>query len=269
MSIVVPILLLGCGEDPIKQEPPKKVGGHIMVHVPSQSVQIGRSGVVPYDEQPEHRVFVEGFYMTRTEVTNQQFTQFLNEAKLTTAQSVLLFGFKGNSMRPTQVVKTGTRYRPALGRGKFPVSTVTYDGAKAYCSWIGTRLPTEVEWVAAIRGGTDTLYPWGEAATLELANWGMAWKGAMPTTEVGSYPPNAYGIYDGIGNVWEWTSSLYRSYDENKGVDLEDGKERRVLRGGDWFVQPEDVNVYTRFALEPQVRGLMDGGVGFRCVMGT
>ena len=54
-----------------------------------------------------------------------------------------------------------------------------------------------------------------------------------------------------------------------EGVDLEDGKERRVLRGGDWFVQPTDVNVYTRFALEPQVRGLMDGGVGFRCVMGT
>ena len=89
----------------------------------------------------------------------------------------------------------------------------------------------------------------------------------MPTTEVGSFQPNAYGVYDGMGNVWEWTSTQYLPYD-GRTVST-DRKERKVLRGGDWFVQPSDVSVYTRLALEPLVRGLMDGGVGFRCAMGV
>ena len=126
---------------------------------------------------------------------------------------------------------------------------------------------SEAEWVAAIRGGTKTLYPWGETATLEDANWGREWKGYMPTTEVASFQPNAYGVYDGMGNVWEWTSTQYLPYDGR--MVSSDRKERKVLRGGDWFVQPSDVSVYTRLALEPQVRGLMDGVVGFRCAMGA
>ena len=85
--------------------------------------------------------------------------------------------------------------------------------------------------------------------------------------EVGSFPPNNYGVYDGIGNVWEWTSTEYLPYDGR--AVATDYKKRYVLRGGDWFVEPGDVSVYTRMALEPLVRGLMDGAVGFRCVMGA
>ena len=195
------------------------------------------------------------------------FVRFLNEEELTPQQVIQILGFKGNNIRPSQIVYTGKRFRPALGREKFPVATVTYDGAEAYCDWVNMRLPSEAEWVAAIRGGTKTLYPWGDTATLEDANWGREWKGYMPTTEVASFQPNAYGVYDGMGNVWEWTSTQYLPYDGR--MVSSDRKERKVLRGGDWFVQPSDVSVYTRLALEPQVRGLMDGGVGFRCAMGA
>ena len=270
ISRVTPIVLfctgvMGCEEKIPQQNPPKKVGSHLMIHIPAQTVQVGHDGDVPYDEQPEWYETLDSFYITQTEITNADFVRFLNEADLTPQQVIQILGFKGNNIRPSQIVYTGKRFRPALGREKFPVATVTYDGAEAYCQWLKMRLPSEAEWVAAIRGGSQTRYPWGETANIEDANWGREWKGYMPTTEVGSFQPNAYGVYDGIGNVWEWTSTQYLPYD-GRTVST-DRKERKVLRGGDWFVEPSDVSVYTRLALEPQVRGLMDGGVGFRCAM--
>ena len=256
----------GCNET-LEQQPPKKVGPHLMIHIPTQTVQLGRNGTVPYDEQPEWFETLNDFYITQTEITNAEFVEFLNASELKPDQVIQLLGYKGNSMRPSQIVFTGSRFRPALGRENFPVATITYDGAEAYCNWMIMRLPSEAEWVAAVSGGSQALYPWGETASLEDANWGREWRGYMPTTEVGSFPPNAYGLFDGIGNVWEWTSSQYLPYDDR--IVSTDRKERKVLRGGDWFVQPTDVTLYTRLALEPQVRGLMDGGVGFRCAMGV
>ena len=258
--------LMGCNLDS-EQLSPKKVKGHLMLHIPAQTVQIGRDGMVPYDEQPEWFKTVDAFYITQTEVTNAEFTRFLNDSAPSPKKVIPLLGYKGNSTRPTQIVYTGKRFRPAIGREQFPVATVSFAGAEAYCTWLGMRLPSESEWVAAVRGGSKTLYPWGDEASSINANWGQDWKGHMPTTEVGSFEPNGYGLYDGIGNVWEWTTTQYLPYD---GRDIEtDHKTRYVLRGGDWFSEPGEVSVYTRFALEPLVRGLMDGGVGFRCVMGA
>ena len=257
----------GCGKNEPEQLPPKSLKGHLMVHIPTQKVQIGRDGNVPYDEQPQWHQTLDAFYITQTEVTNGAFSQFLNENNMRPDEVIPILGYKGNSTRPTQIVYTGKRFRPALGRDRFPVATVTYSGAEAYCRWLGMRLPSEAEWVAAVKGGVNTLYPWGDEALRSNANWGQEWKGYMPTTEVGSFKPNAYGIYDGIGNVWEWTSTQYSSYDDR--VVSTDYKARYVLRGGDWFVEPDEVSVYTRLALEPVIRGLMDGGVGFRCVMGA
>lgn len=259
---------VGCTSEPFEQKPPIKSGPHLMVHVPNQTVQLGREGEVgevPFDEQPEYFDNVNDFYITNTAVTNEQYAGFLNEAQLHPDQVVKVLGYKGNSTRPTQIVYTGSRFRPAFGREKFPVATVTYEGARSYCSFRKMRLPTEAEWVAAVRGGTSTLYPWGEESMPNQANWGKVWKGHMPTTEVASFAPNAYGLYDGLGNVWEWTSSSYQPYDGH--VEYEHGRNRYVLRGGDWFVEQGSVSVYTRFALEPIVRGLMDGAVGFRCVV--
>ncbi len=267
LGLLCCIYMIAC-EQTVTQQPPKKVAAHVMVHVPTQNVQVGRDGRegdVPYDERPKHWVTVQAFYIAQTEVTNAQFATFLNEAKLDPAQSIQLVGYKGNSIRPTQIIYTGKRYRAALGRERHPVSTVTYEGARLYCEWLNGRLPTEFEWMAAIRAGSASRYPWGDSPDVDKATWAQTWNGAMPTTEVGSHLPNAYGIYDGMGNVWEWTSSFYLPYDGSAKMD--DGKERRVLKGGDWYVNPVDLSVYTRFVLEPTVRGLMDGGVGFRCVV--
>ena len=241
-----------------------EVDGFNWVEIPRQLVQVGHEGAVPFDEQPVYTEEVLGFYVLQTEVTNAQFAQFMNARQWTIEQAIQMLGFKGNSVRPTQILNTGTRFRAALGRDDYPVSTVTYDGANAFCGSLGGRLPTESEWVAAASGGVSQLYPWGAEPDSNRAHVGETWRGHMPTLPVKSFEPNAYGLYDVMGNVWEWTSSRYAPYGTNDWK--KDGKERRVLRGGDWYTRIEDINLFTRYALEPHVRGLMDGGVGFRCV---
>ncbi|WP_452224029.1 formylglycine-generating enzyme family protein [Lacinutrix chionoecetis] len=108
------------------------------------------------------------------------------------------------------------------GKDNFPVVHVAFEDALAYCKWANRRLPTEAEWEAAAQGdGTNTIYTWGDDATLlnENAN---TWQGTFPTknedldgftymSPVKSYKPNSIGIYDMLGNVWEWTSDVYNS----------------------------------------------------------
>lgn len=247
------------------QREPINVRGQTFVHIPGQSVLIGREGAdFPLDEQPAFRKDVSEFYIATTEVTNAQFAEFLNDTGVDPRKAEFSLGYKGSAVRPTQIIYTGKRFRAAFGREHHPVSTVSHHAATAYCDWLGGRLPTEFEWVAAGRGGHDTLYPWGDDLTEGQAHVGQRWKGHMPTIPVGSLSPNAFGLYDVIGNVWEWTSSTYHPYQRKQQGD---GKVRKVLRGGDWFVKLEEVNLFTRYAIEQSVRGLFSGGVGMRCVV--
>ena len=106
------------------------------------------------------------------------------------------------------------------GKDNFPVVQVAYEDALAYCEWAKRRLPTEAEWELASRAGSfGTTYQWGDDVT-QLKQKANTWEGDFPVTNlktdgfelrapVKSYPPNAYGIYDMAGNVWEWTSDWY------------------------------------------------------------
>lgn len=108
------------------------------------------------------------------------------------------------------------------GKDNYPVVQVSYEDALAYCDWANRRLPTEAEWELASRAGSyGTIYNWGddESVLKEKAN---TWEGEFPVENtkadgfelrapVKSYPPNAYGLYDMAGNVWEWTSDWYNT----------------------------------------------------------
>jgi formylglycine-generating enzyme required for sulfatase activity len=109
-------------------------------------------------------------------------------------------------------------------RLKHPVVHVTYEDVEAYAKWAGKELPTEAEWEYAARGGLDgATYAWGEEFAPGGRQMANTWQGEFPwlnlltdgyerTAPVGQFPPNGYGLFDMIGNVWEWTNDWYNTH---------------------------------------------------------
>ena len=195
------------------------------------------------DERPIHDVRVGGFWMDRTEVTNEQFARFVTETKYVTeaekagpngrAAGAFVF-IPGLQVTDPQNEFQWWRFVPGAnwqhpsgpnssidGLEKFPVSQVTHADTVAYAKWANKRLPTEAEWEYAARGGLERQrYPWGNEFLPE-AQWRMnIWQGPFPRNDVGedrfrgagpvaSYPPNNYGLYDMTGNVAEWCADWY------------------------------------------------------------
>jgi formylglycine-generating enzyme required for sulfatase activity len=136
------------------------------------------------------------------------------------------------------------------GRGRRAVVNVSWNDANRYLQWLSDksaahyRLPTEAEWEYAARAGTTTPYWWGEEMVQGQANCdgcGSNWDNKR-IAPVGSFAPNAWGLYDAAGNTWEWTCSQWKQrFDgsESACVDPEDTSGQRVLRGGSWYSTAE------------------------------
>ncbi len=177
------------------------------------------------------------------------------------------------------------------GRDGHPIVHVAADDAAAYADWAGTALPTEAEWERAARSGLpDAEYAWGTEFTPSGRQLANTWQGVFPyqnlcldgyagTSPVGSYPPNAYGIYDLIGNVWEWTAT---PYDERRrpeggaccggsGAPAHDVSEPdaqlRVLKGGSYLCAPNYCARYRPAARVGQDVKTGTAHTGFRCVV--
>jgi formylglycine-generating enzyme required for sulfatase activity len=167
-------------------------------------------------------------------------------------------------------------YKPSdrgWGRGRQPVINVSWDDAKAYIAWLSNktgktyRLLAEAEYEYATRAGTQTAYPWGNDIGKNNANCdgcGSRWDNKQ-TAPVGSFAANGFGLYDMVGNVWEWTEDCwhdnYNGAPANASAWTSGDCNRRVVRGGSWLSYPENLRSAYRFGFSPLYRS---SDLGFR-----
>jgi formylglycine-generating enzyme required for sulfatase activity len=185
-----------------------------------------------------------------------------------TATEITVGQFRAHAQRDG----TAAPRQPWWSTDAHPVVNVTWSEAAAFCAAEGGRLPTELEWEFAARGGTDgNIFPWGDSFDPAHAN-GIGVPGpddAPFTAPVGSHTPNAFGLHDIIGNVWEWTSSWYRQgegWTTAPAAEPAPGsaQDRKTVRGGSWDSSHENMRTSRRVGLSPRDRHNMY--VGFRCV---
>lgn len=214
------------------------------------------------DEGPVHEVCVDGFYMGRYEVTNHEYRMYKSGHNSK--------DYKGNT----------------LNNDKQPAVYVSWDDALEFADWLTSksgkkfRLPTEAEWEYAARGGTSTARYWGNdpddacgSANVADQSAKRKWSnltihncddGYAVTSPVGSFKPNGFGLYDMLGNVWEWVNDWCGDYYSQSPRDNPQGPSfgsDRVLRGGSWDDEPGDVRAAIRNWVSP---GYRDDILGFR-----
>ncbi len=226
----------------------------------------------PKDTRPSATVWVQTFYMDLFEVTYGDYQACVKSGKCPPA---------------------GPNYGD-FNRSRQPITGVSWYDAVVYCRAHGKRLPTEAEWEKAARGPDGRTYPWGnEHATCERAvfkdrrgrSCGVPKKGKRPDKgrplEVGSKPPQIYGLYDMAGNSWEWVFDWYsRSYQQCgtdclgtdpkgpcKGEESCPGHRRRVVRGGSWYWEAAKMTAFYRRAHVPSNSPFHH--FGFRCAAGV
>ena len=141
-----------------------------------------------------------------------------------------------------------------------PVEQVTWNEVQEFLRRTGTRLPTEAEWEYACRAGTTTAYSTGDTLAPDDANYDR--KSTIP---VASFQPNAWGLYDMHGNVWEWCADEYCPYPDTAVRDpfQRCGSPYKVIRGGSWHFGPDSAASALRYTHEPHLRGF---SIGFRVV---
>jgi sulfatase modifying factor 1 len=306
-----------------------------MTWIPGGEYVMGTDDEESYaHERPAHRVRIDGYWIDQTEVTNQQFTEFVEATGYVTVaerkpeweklQEQLPPGTlkpDDDKLVPGSLVFTPPPYAVSLndyaqwwsyipgadwkhpegpgsnlrGRLSHPVVHVSYDDAVAYCAWAGKRLPTEAEWEFASRGGAEgSMYAWGGEFTANGMHMANTFQGVFPgsnTNEDGfpgsapvrSFAPNGYGLYDMIGNVWEWTSDFYNTTyfaDQSKkgtssnptGCEVpfdptDPYAKKRVTKGGSFLCAQ---NYCMNFRPTARQGSAIDTGMshmGFRCVV--
>lgn len=215
--------------------------GPEMMVIPAGSFRMGDlRGDGDPDERPARVVTIpRPFALGRYEVTFDEYARFCRAA--------------GNPLPDDS----------GFGRDRHPVVNVTWADAVAYTVWLSGqtarsyRLPSEAEWEYAARGGTTTRYWWGDEPGRRRANCGgcgSEWDGER-TAPVGSFGPNPLGLFDMLGNLWEWTLDCYNN--SYTGV-LRDGRPhvyrgcgQKVVRGGSWVVPPREIRAANRWRTYP------------------
>lgn len=241
-----------------------------MAVIPQGDFWIGDDGpeaIAGDGEGPVRKISSPGFRISKTTVTNAEFARFVAESGYVTEAEILGWSFVfAAQMHPGATlcdvadsaapewwapVAGASWQRPdgpgstLLSRADHPVVHVSHRDAEAYAAFHGKRLPTEIEWEVAARGGLErATYAWGNELHPNGVHMCNIWQGRFPGTNTGedgwlatapadSFAPNGYGLYNMLGNVWEWTASPWRN-----------DPDIRVMRGGSYLCHASYCNRY-------------------------
>ncbi|EDV25065.1 uncharacterized protein TRIADDRAFT_26011 [Trichoplax adhaerens] len=275
------------------------------------TVGTNKIAILSDSEGPSYRAYLSPFYIDKYEVSNRKFRQFIHATGHRTQAEELGSSFiltaipklKSTSSSQEKVVVDSPWWKLAKNANwnhpeglnssingilDHPVVHMSWNDANAYCNWAGKRLPTEAEWEYAARGGlNDRLFPWGNNPIPKGQHRMNIWQGKFPRENtaddgyigtapvVNSYLPNAYGIYNTIGNVWEWVYDWWSRRDgqlrsrqdisnnpkgPNSGV-------KKVQKGGSYLCHKSYCYRYrcaARNAAPPDTSAI---NLGFRCAM--
>ncbi len=249
-------------------------------------------------EGPIREVEVDSLEISTTTVTNAQFSEFVRDTGYQTdaeraGWSFVFHLFYINRVRkrtsksmkvnaaPWWIAADRACWRRPFGPGsnirslqEHPVVHITWNDAKAFCSWAGCRLPTEAEWEFAARGGLDqNRFPWGNELEPNGRHCCNIWQGEFPdsntvadgyagTAPVDAYQPNGYGLFNMAGNVWEWCEDWFGT--NHQSSQFRTGK---VLKGGSYLCHESYCNRYRVAARYANAPNASTGNCGFRVVV--
>ncbi|MFF3619589.1 formylglycine-generating enzyme family protein [Streptomyces sp. NPDC002467] len=238
-------------------------------------------------EGPVREAVVGAFRVAPTTVTNARFASFVKATgHVTEAESFgfsfVFAGFLEPGLADVSPAVAGTPWWRAVSgadwrhpegpgssfaaRQDHPVVHVSWNDAQAYCAWSGTRLPTEPEWEFAARGGLERKrYPWGDELRPGGRHMCNIWNGDFPvhntradgyagTAPAKSFRPNGYGLYNAVGNVWEWSADRFSP----------SGGPERAMRGGSHMCHDSYCNRYRVAARTRNTPDSSAGNIGFR-----
>ncbi len=264
---------------------------------PEQNMQDG--------EGPVRKVSVGKFAIDVYAVTNRKYLEFVNETGYVTDAEKYGWSFVFHLL-PSEAVKQRVRnnvkdtpwwlvvesanWKHPEGpdssiedRLDHPAIHISWNDAMAYCAWSGKRLPTEAEWEYAARGGREsTIFPWGNELSEKGIHSCNVWQGNFPvennkedgylsTAPVNAYDPNGFGLYNVIGNVWEWCADWFSTeHPKMELIENPTGPEMgrmKLIKGGSYLCHHSYCNRYRIAARSANTVDSSTGNMGFRCAV--
>lgn len=200
--------------------------------IPSEMVRIEGSTVNPFGS-PGETVSVDTFYLDKHLVTYEQYNQFIEaggyvEHRYWSPEGIAF-------LNAYEFTVPSTYHEEYLNKSDQPVTGVSWYEAEAYANWRGVRLPTAAEWTLACQGNNKQRFPWGNVFDFEAVDY----RTRLAPYPIGSRPKNVspFGIFDLVGNVWQWCEDAYEAEDFRRSVSPTGTRPgpQKILRGGGWM----------------------------------